>query len=80
MVEVGGNRYFGVNSKARPDMALRQQFLELIQQRLGALAGKPLNRVRALTHAEAHALMRAYQRRGSLPSEVTIWDSSGCRR
>ena len=41
-------------------------------QEAGQLTGKRLNQVRALTHAEAHSLMRAYERLGSLPKEVTL--------
>jgi hypothetical protein len=44
----------------------------MIQEDLGELAGKEINRVRALTHAESHALMRAYVRQGALPSTLTI--------
>ncbi|MGH2375000.1 MAG: deaminase, partial [bacterium] len=74
-VPVNGRNYFGVNSGAQPQeaLALRQEFLTKVQQELGVLEGKTLNRVQAFTHAESHALMRAYTRQGSLPSEVTIY-------
>lgn len=74
-IEVNGRRYFGVNSSAQPAdaLALRREFLGQIQTELGRLEGKTLNRVRALTHAEGHALMRAYVRNGGNPGkEVTI--------
>jgi hypothetical protein len=56
-VEINGQRYFGVNSGAQPAEALglRKQFLGMIQDDLGALSGKTINRTQALLHGESHA-------------------------
>jgi hypothetical protein len=74
MVRVNGRRYFGVNSsaQAREALALRREFLIRIQQELGELQGRPLNRVQALLHAEANSLMRASVRVPELPKSLLL--------
>ena len=72
-VEIDGISYFGLNSSAHPASLLRRkEFLQAIQRELGQLTGRTLNRVRALTHAEADALMQAAAGRNQLPKVVTI--------
>ncbi len=79
MVEVNGKHYFGVNSTiseqskiaTRP---LRQKWLEKIQwSSYKQSTPKHLGHTQSLTHAEAHSLIRAFERQGSMPKKVTMY-------
>ncbi|MEJ2426124.1 MAG: RHS repeat-associated core domain-containing protein [Candidatus Thiodiazotropha sp.] len=75
-VDLGDSRTsFGVNSKLEPltNPDLRRQALTDIQENLGKLQGRKISQARFLTHAEAQALIKAKDKFGTLPNEVTIY-------
>lgn len=74
-VEINGEDFYGTNSKFSPDTkSLRQEWFDKIDW-CPPKANQPahLGHAQSLTHAEAHALMNAYKKFGSLPKEVTIY-------
>lgn len=81
LVEIDGKSFLGVNSKVvkangevfQNSLDLRKQTLKEIQDNMGLFQGKHLGHARFLNHAEAHSLIRAKQRFGILPKEVTIY-------
>tara|TARA_R110002095_G_C4202346_1_gene235160 strand:+ start:318 stop:722 length:405 start_codon:yes stop_codon:yes gene_type:complete len=68
-VEIEGNKIFGVNSTALLNDA-DKNLGRMWREKLKFSAG----RAQALFHAEAHALMRAYEKTGGkLPSKITLY-------
>ncbi len=84
-VVVNGRAYHGVNStiteaSRAASKPLRQRFFEMIDW-VPPKARQPehLGHAQSLTHAEAHALMRAFERQGSLPKQLTMYvDRTTC--
>jgi len=74
MAVVGGQEFFGVNSKFSPDsVTMRKETLARIHaEGHGEGVGTLLHRARELTHAEAHALMLAYNQLGDLRGTVVV--------
>ena len=79
MVEINGKRFYGVNStiteqSRNSTRALRQKWLNKIEWApYKEKTPKHLGHAQSLTHAEAHSLIRAYERLGSMPSKVTMY-------
>ena len=75
MVEVDGNRFYGMNGSAVPStLSLRRTTFERVQESLGIHQGKSLSAMQALSHAEGIALQRAEQSFGSLQGKrLTIF-------
>ena len=74
-IVVNGKRYHGISSGLHgvKGLAQRENLLKFVHASTGALSGKTLNRARAFTHAESHALYRAAKANGGkLPRNVTI--------
>ncbi len=84
-VVVNGRAYHGVNStiteaSKAASKPLRQRFFNEIQW-VPPKTKQPLHlgHAQSLTHAEAHALMRAFERQGSLPKQLTMYvDRTTC--
>ena len=78
-VTVNNKTYFGVNStitkeSQKASKALRQKWLNEIEWvPPKKTAPKHLGHAQSLTHAEAHSLIRAFERQGSLPKKVTMY-------
>ncbi|EBA11190.1 deaminase [Roseobacter sp. CCS2] len=74
VAEINGQRYFGVNSTnlSDADRNLGRQW----RDRLGLTRGQD----QVVFHAEAHSLMRAYERtNGNMPSNLTLYvDRNSC--
>lgn len=80
VVEVNGEKFYGVNSavdtSARP---MRRDALSQAQSAGLIPPGRNLGTAQAFTHAEAHALMQAKQRFGTFPERVTLYvDRESC--
>lgn len=80
LVEVNGNKYFGVNSQITKDSQASQKPLR--EKWLGEVEWVPpkkkepkhLGQVQSLTHGESHALIRAYERNNNqLPKELNMY-------
>ena len=78
-VTINNNTYFGVNStitkeSQKASKALRQKWLNEIEWvPPKKTAPKHLGHAQSLTHAEAHSLIRAFEREGSLPKKITMY-------
>ncbi len=79
MVKVNGRIYHGVNSGITENSRLATR--DLRNKWLNEVdwvppkknAPKHLGQVQSLTHAESHALIRAYERQGALPQQLTMY-------
>ncbi|MBA4538829.1 hypothetical protein H1Z61_17295, partial [Bacillus aquiflavi] len=78
-ITVNNKTYFGVNStitkeSQKASKALRQRWLREIEWvPPKRTAPKHLGHAQSLAHAEAHSLIRAFERQGSLPKTVTMY-------
>lgn len=78
-ITVNDTTYFGVNSSITPDSKedtkeLREQWLRKIQWvPPKKTAPKHLGYAQSLTHAEANALMNAYEAEKALPKKITMY-------
>jgi hypothetical protein len=75
MLDVNGRKFFGVNSRLSPaSLPLRRTWFEKIEWQ-PTKAKKPdhMGRAQSMTHAEAHSLLRAKERLGSLPEKLEMY-------
>ncbi|MCY7993386.1 T7SS effector LXG polymorphic toxin [Bacillus haynesii] len=78
-VTIKNRTHFGVNStitkeSQKATRELRQKWLKEVQWVPPKKSTpKHLGHAQSLTHAESHALIRAYERHGSLPKKVTMY-------
>jgi hypothetical protein len=77
-VEIGKKTFFGISSKLSPkSLPLRRKWFELLNFNPPR---KHLGNARFLSHAEAHALINAFEDIGYLPKKITIFvDRETCR-
>ncbi len=79
MTEVGGHAIFGVNSSITKESheatkELRQKWFKMVKWcPPKKKEPKHLGHVQSLTHAESHALIRAYERLGKLPKRIIMY-------
>ena len=80
LIEINGNKYFGVNSQITNESQLAQKPLR--EKWLNEVEWVPpkkkrpkhLGQAQSLTHGESHSLIRAYERNnGQLPKEINMY-------
>ncbi len=78
-IEIDGKNYFGVNSTITQQSKantreLREKWLNEIEWvPPKKRAPQHLGHAQSLTHAEAHSLIRAYEKQGKLPKKITMY-------